>query len=58
MISVVEPLFQKQTHATEINDGVAEVKGVHAENPGNFAAALLQCEVRQRSDAKFFPAAL
>ena len=51
---MVELLFQKQTHAVEINDGVADVEGVNAENPGDFAAALLQCELRQWSDAKFF----
>ena len=33
---------------------MAGVEGVHAESPGDFAAALLQCELRQWSDAKFF----
>ena len=31
-----------------------DVERVHAENPGDFGVALLQCELRQRSDAKFF----
>ena len=54
MCSVVELLFQKQAHPIEIDDGVAGVEGVHAENPGDLAAALLQCELRQWSGAKFF----
>jgi hypothetical protein len=33
---------------------MAGVEGVQAENPGDSAAALLQCEVRQRSDTEFF----
>ena len=33
---------------------MAGVEGVHAENPGDSAAALLQCELRQRSDTEFF----
>jgi hypothetical protein len=44
--------FQKQTHAVEINDGMADVERVHAEDAGDFGVALLQCELRQRSDAK------
>jgi hypothetical protein len=46
--------LQKQIHAVEIDDGVAEVERVHAEDPGDLCVALLQCEVRQRSYAKFF----
>ena len=33
---------------------MAGIESVHAENPGDLAAALLQCELRQRSNAKFF----
>ena len=33
---------------------MADVERVHAEDAGDFAASLLQCELRQRSDAKFF----
>jgi hypothetical protein len=46
--------FQKQVHAIEIDDGVVNVERVHAEDARDFAATLLQCEVRQRSDANFF----
>src|SRR5215813_1910050 len=33
---------------------MANVEGVHAEDPGDLAATLLQCELRQRGDTKFF----
>src|SRR4029453_9580814 len=38
----------------EVDDGVAEVEGVHAEDAGDFGAGLLQRELRQWSYAKFF----
>jgi len=50
---VVKNSFQKQAHAIEVDDGVADVELVHAENAGDCAAALLQCEPRKRSRAKF-----
>jgi len=48
-----EASLQKQTHAIEIDDGVVDIEHVHAENPGESAAALLQGEIRQRSDTEF-----
>ena len=47
--------FQKQVHTVEIDDGMADVERVHAEDTGDLAATLLQCELRQRGDTKFFP---
>ena len=46
--------LQKQIHAIQVDDGMAEVERVHAEYAGNFAVALLQRELRQRSYAKLF----
>jgi hypothetical protein len=50
---VVKNSFQKQAHAIEVDDGVANVELVHAEDASDSAAALLQCELRKRSRAKF-----
>jgi hypothetical protein len=46
--------FQKQIHAIEIDDGMANVQHVRAEDSGDFRVALLQRELRQLSDIKFF----
>lgn len=45
--------FQEETHATEIDDGVTAIQGVHAENATDSRAALTQGEMRQRSHAEF-----
>jgi hypothetical protein len=50
---VVKNSFQKKAHAIEVDDGVADVELVHAEDAGDSAAALLQCKPRKRSRAKF-----
>ena len=51
--SVVKSSFQKEIHAVEIDDGLADVQSIHPQDPTDSGVTLPQRELRQRNRAEF-----